>query len=109
MFYITGVTPPETIGKAGIKPMCSTLEADALPVGQRGAPWPEHHSTDRLTERGVEKKKRPTIRRPRSRTICVQPDRYWHCFEGNLGETSERWSGARMGLSERFFFFFLVR
>ena len=27
---------------------------------------------------------------------------YWHCFEGNLGETAERQGGARMGLSERY-------
>ena len=29
--------------------------------------------------------KRPTFHPPRPRTICVQPDKYWHCFEGNLG------------------------
>ena len=57
---------------------------------------PEHHSTDRLKERGVEKGFHP----PRSRTIYVQPSRYWHCFEGNLGETAERQGGARMGLSK---------
>ena len=34
--------------------------------------------------------------------ICVQPDKYWHCFEGNLGETAKRRGGARMGLSERY-------
>ena len=47
-------------------------------------------------------RKRPTFHPPRSRTICVQPDKYWHCFEGNLGETAERRDGARMGLSERY-------
>ena len=36
------------------------------------------------------------------RMICVQPDRYWHCLKGNLGETAERRGGARMGLSERY-------
>ena len=38
----------------------------------------------------------------RSRTICVQPGKYWHCFEGNLGETAERWGRAHMGLSEHY-------
>ena len=38
----------------------------------------------------------------RSRTICVKPDKYWHCFEGNLGETAERRGEARIGLSERY-------
>ena len=56
---------------------------------------PEHHSTDRLKEMEVEKGSPP-----RSRTICVQPDKHWHCFEGNLRETSERRRGARIGLSE---------
>ena len=50
---------------------------------------PEHHSIDRLKERGVGERKRPTFHPPRSRTICVQPGKYWHCFEGNLGETVE--------------------
>ena len=47
-------------------------------------------------------RKRPTFHPPRPRTICVQPGKYWHCFEGNLGETAERRGGARMGLSERY-------
>ena len=29
-------------------------------------------------------------------------DKYWHCFEGNLGKTAKRRGGARMGLSERY-------
>ena len=62
---------------------------------------PEHHSIDRLKERSGERK-RPTFHPPRSTTICVQPGRYWHCFEGNLGKTAERRGGARMGLSERY-------
>ena len=36
----------------------------------------------------------------RSGTICVQPDKHWHCFEGSLGETAERQGGAGMGHSE---------
>ena len=59
---------------------------------------PEHHSTDRLSG----ERKRPTFHPPSSRTICVQPGKYWHCFVGNLGETAERRGGARMGLSERY-------
>ena len=56
---------------------------------------PEHHSIEgkRRGERN-----RPTFLPPRSRTICVQPDKYWHCLEGNLGETAERRGRARMGI-----------
>ena len=49
-----------------------------------------------------EERKRPTFHPPRSTTICVQPGKYWHCVEGNLGETAERRGDARMGLSERY-------
>ena len=56
---------------------------------------PEHHRTDSLMERGVE-----TFHPPRSRTICVQPGKYWHCFKGNFGETAQRQGGVRMGLSK---------
>ena len=45
-------------------------------------------------------RKRSTFHPPRSRTICVLPGKYWHSFEGNLGDTAERQSRARMGLSE---------
>ena len=34
-------------------------------------------------------RKRPRFHSPRSRTICVQTGTYWHCFEGNLGESAE--------------------
>ena len=47
-------------------------------------------------------RKRPTFHLPRSRTICVQPDKYCHCLEGNLGTTAERRGRARTGLSERY-------
>ena len=43
---------------------------------------PEHQSPE--GKRSGERK-RPTFHPPRLRTICVQPDKYWHCFEGNLG------------------------
>ena len=43
-------------------------------------------------------RKRPTFHSPRSRATCVQPEKYWHCFGGNLGETAETRGGARMGL-----------
>ena len=36
---------------------------------------PKHHSTDRLKEKGMKKTKRPPLHPPRSRTICVQPDK----------------------------------
>ena len=45
---------------------------------------PEHHSTDRLKERGSGERKRPTLHPPRSETICVQPDKSWHCFHGKV-------------------------
>ena len=38
-----------------------------------------------------------TYHSPRSE----EPDKHWHCFEGNFGETAERRCGGRMGLSER--------
>ena len=37
---------------------------------------PEHHSTDRLKERGVEKESGPTFHPPRSKMICIQPDKH---------------------------------
>ena len=49
----------------------------------------EHYSTDRLKERSGERK-RPTFHPPRSGTVCVPPDKYWHCFEVYLGKTVER-------------------
>ena len=58
---------------------------------------PEHHGTDRLKER---ERKRPTFHPPRLRTICVQPDKYWNCVEGKIGETAERWGRAGMDLSK---------
>ena len=63
---------------------------------------PEHHSTNRLKERGEEKRSgRYSTLRGRERS-CVQPDEHWHCFEVSLGVTVERRGGARMGLSERY-------
>ena len=46
---------------------------------------PEHHSIDRLKDKGVEKGsgRHSTLR-------GQEPDKHWHCFEGNLGETAER-------------------
>ena len=41
---------------------------------------PEHHSTDRLKERGEEKEVHPL----KSVTICVQPEKHWYyCAQGN--------------------------
>ena len=42
-------------------------------------------------------RKRPIFHPPRSITICVQPGKYWHCFEGNLEETAERWGQSVYG------------
>ena len=47
-------------------------------------------------------RKRSTVHPPRLGTMCFLPDKHWHCFEGNLGETAERRGGARMGFSERY-------
>ena len=46
------------------------------------------HRFAQLKERGVEKseKQQSTFHPLRLGTICVQPDRHWHCFEGNLGK-----------------------
>ena len=63
---------------------------------------PEHHSIDRPEGKRSGERKRSTFHPPRSTTICVQPGKYWYCFEGNLGETAERRGGALMGLSERY-------
>ena len=47
-------------------------------------------------------RKRPTLYCARSGTICVQPDKHWHCFKGNPPETAERRGGARFDLFERY-------
>ena len=63
---------------------------------------PEHHNMDRLKE---ECKKEAVDIPPsevRNGLVCVQPDKLWHYFKGNFGETAERRGGARMGLSERY-------
>ena len=63
---------------------------------------PEHHSTGHQKEgKRSGEREQLTFHPPRPRTICVLR-KYWHCFEGSLGETAERRGGARMGLSERY-------
>ena len=57
------------------------------------------HGQARASRRSGERKW-PAFHPLRSETICVLPDKHWHCFEGNLGETAERWGGVRMGFSE---------
>ena len=52
-----------------------------------------HHIIDRLEERGV-KRKRYTIFLERTREGHRQSGEYWNCFQGNVGETSEKRSGA---------------
>ena len=62
---------------------------------------PEHHSTDCLKKRGVEKGSgRHSTRWGWEWSIDIQPDKHWHCFEGNAVETAERRGGVHMGLSE---------
>ena len=77
----------------------------------RGAPkleeFSEHGQARASQHRSPEGKrsgerKRPTFQAPRSGTISVQPGKYWHCLEGNLGETGEKRDGARMSLSEHY-------
>ena len=62
---------------------------------------PEHHSTDCLEKEDL-RKEVADIPPLRSRTICVQPDKHWHCLEGNLREIAERQGRACMDLSERY-------
>ena len=62
---------------------------------------PQHHSTDHLKlVREGWRKEAADILHSKVGNICVQPDKHWHNFEGNLRETSERQGKARMGLSE---------
>ena len=61
----------------------------------------EHHSTDRLKERGVEEGSgRYSTLQGREGSVFNQTN--IDCFEGNLGETSERRGRVRMGVSERY-------
>ena len=64
----------------------------------------KHHSNDDPNERGVEtgSVQKSTLRGWERSVHCVQRDKYWRCFEGNLVETAVRRGGARMGLNERF-------
>ena len=60
--------------------------------------WTEHWSQHWLPEgKKSGERKQLTLHPPMSRKICIQPDKYWHCVEGDLGETVERWGGARVG------------
>ena len=56
---------------------------------------PENHSTDRLKERGMEKRscRHSTLQ---GRERCVQRGGYWHCFEGSLEEIAERRGAERV-------------
>ena len=62
---------------------------------------PEHHCIDRLKEGGVEKRS-GGIPPSEVRNDQCSPDKHWHYFECNLGETAERQGEAHMGLSERY-------
>ena len=61
---------------------------------------PEHHSTDRLKERGVEKG--GGQHSPSRVGNDLFSTKHWYCFECNLEETAERRGGARTGLPERY-------
>ena len=52
-----------------------------------------HHTIDRLEDRGLE--------RGRTREGHLQLDEHWNCFNGNIGDSSERRGGARTGFSAR--------
>ena len=69
------------IGKAEVlRGLWNFLNRDSL----------EHHSSDRLEERGVEKVNWPTFHTPRLGLICIQLDQRRHCFYGNFGRTAEK-------------------
>ena len=53
-----------------------------------------------LVSQGEWRKEAADFHPPRSKTNCVQPGKYWHCFVCNLGETAERRGGTQMDLSE---------
>ena len=61
---------------------------------------PEHHSIDRLKERGVEKEAADIPPSKVRNNLCST--KHWHYFEDNLWETAERQGGALMGLSEHY-------
>ena len=64
---------------------------------------PEHHSIDRLKERGVEKGSgRDSTLQGRERSVFNQTNNISTVSWGNLGKTAKRRGGARMGLSERY-------
>ena len=62
----------------------------------------EHHTIDRLEERGIESgsAQRSSLR-GQERSIYRQSDQHWKCFKGNIGETHERRVGLHMGFPER--------
>ena len=60
---------------------------------------PEHHSTDGQKEIREEKEVTGVLSL-KLETVCVQPDKQWYYFKGNLGETVERKTLVCMDLSE---------
>ena len=46
---------------------------------------PQHHFMNPSDGKRSGQRKRPTFHPLRSGTICVQPYKHWHCFEGSLG------------------------
>ena len=77
---------------------CFSEKLETIPAGTK--PRTSHHYSleERVVERGST---RLTIFLERMREGHRQSDEYWNRFKGNVGETSERRSGAYMGFSER--------
>ena len=62
------------------------------------------HTMDRLEERGVENTGRAgrSSLKGRERTIAMQSDQHWICFERNTGwkESETEWSAAHVGFPQ---------
>ena len=69
-------------------------------LSEHGQARPSQHWSPEGNRSG--ERKRPTFHPLKSETICVQPDKHCHCFEGNFGETAERQGGVHIGLSEHY-------
>ena len=76
--------------------ICSAEELETLPVGTK--PRTSHHRSP--GGEGCGKKKHETIFLERTRKGHHQSGEHWNHFEGDTGETSERWDGAHMVFSE---------
>ena len=60
-----------------------------------------HHTTDCLQERCLEREHDNLPWKDESqRGLSSQSDAHWNCFEGSVGETSEREGGVHISFSE---------